>query len=176
MPSKLCAQTWIWVGGGCEEFYSQEEELRIRIKVSAGATFLCPECIWQQLMMANCDLSGLESACQVVNIFNWVGGLIQQKSSKIIEDQFSSVVQLCPTLYDPMDFSTPGSIGFSKQEYWSRLLFPSPGDLPKPGIEPESPILQTDSYHLSHQGSHICILPFKTPPLRSELLSIWNSS
>ena len=34
---------------------------------------------------------------------------------------------------------------FSKQEYWSGLPFPSPGDLPDPGIEPESPALQADS-------------------------------
>ena len=32
----------------------------------------------------------------------------------------------------------PLSMGFSRQEYWSRLLFPSPGDLPDPGIEPMS--------------------------------------
>ena len=34
---------------------------------------------------------------------------------------------------------------FSRQEYWSRLSFPSPGDLPDPGIEPGSPALQADS-------------------------------
>ena len=32
----------------------------------------------------------------------------------------------------------PGSMGFSRQEYWSRLPFPPPGDLPDPGIEPAS--------------------------------------
>ena len=37
------------------------------------------------------------------------------------------------------------SRGFSKQEYWSGLPFPSPGDLPNPGIEPESPALQADA-------------------------------
>ena len=36
-------------------------------------------------------------------------------------------------------------MGFSRQEYWSGLLFPSPGDLPNPGIEPWSPVLQADS-------------------------------
>ena len=36
------------------------------------------------------------------------------------------------------------SMGFSRQEYWSGLPFPSPGDLPNPGIEPGSPALQTD--------------------------------
>ena len=37
------------------------------------------------------------------------------------------------------------SIGFSRQEYWSGLPFPSPGDLPNPGINPQSPALQGDS-------------------------------
>ena len=44
-------------------------------------------------------------------------------------------------------------MGFSRQEYWSGLPFPSPGDLPDPGIEPVSPALQADSLPLSHQGS-----------------------
>ena len=37
----------------------------------------------------------------------------------------------------------PPSMEFSKQEYWSELPFPSPGDLPDPGIEPESPVSST---------------------------------
>ena len=37
------------------------------------------------------------------------------------------------------------SMGFSRQEYWSGLPFPSPGDLPDPGIEPGSPALQADT-------------------------------
>ena len=45
------------------------------------------------------------------------------------------------------------SMGFSRQEYWSGLLFPPPGDLPSPGIEPSSPALQTDSLLLSYWGS-----------------------
>ena len=39
----------------------------------------------------------------------------------------------------------PLSIRFSRQGYWSGLLFPSPGDLPNSGIEPRSPALQADS-------------------------------
>ena len=38
----------------------------------------------------------------------------------------------------------PPSMGFSRQEYWSGLPFPSPGDLPHPGIKPRSPTLQAD--------------------------------
>ena len=44
--------------------------------------------------------------------------------------------QSCLTLRDPM---APLSMGFSRQEYWSGLPFPSPGDLPSPGIKPTSP-------------------------------------
>ena len=46
-----------------------------------------------------------------------------------------------------MDCSLPDllSMEFSRQEYWSGLTFPSPGDLPNPGIEPGSPALQADS-------------------------------
>ena len=47
----------------------------------------------------------------------------------------------------------PLSMGFFRQEYWSGLPFPSPGDLPDPGIEPTSSALQTDSLPLNHQGS-----------------------
>ena len=53
----------------------------------------------------------------------------------------------CPTLCNPMDCShqVPLSMGLSRQEYWSGLPFPSPGDLPNPGIELRSPALQADS-------------------------------
>ena len=54
-----------------------------------------------------------------------------------------SVVQLCLTLCDPMTVArqAPLSMGFSRQEYWSGLPCPPPGDLPDPGIEPASPVL-----------------------------------
>ena len=49
-------------------------------------------------------------------------------------------LQSCLTLCDSIDGSPP-SLGFSRQEHWSGLPFPSPGDLPDPGIEPGSPAL-----------------------------------
>ena len=54
------------------------------------------------------------------------------------------VIQLCPTLATAWTLAhqTPLSMGFSRQEYWSGLPFPSPGDLPSPGIEPKFPSLQ----------------------------------
>ena len=51
------------------------------------------------------------------------------------------VAQSCLTLCDPMDCRRE----FSRQEYWRGLPFPSPGDLPDPGIEPWSQALQADS-------------------------------
>ena len=42
-------------------------------------------------------------------------------------------------------YQAPPSMGFSRQEYWSGLPFPSPGDLPNPGLEPESPAFQADA-------------------------------
>ena len=54
---------------------------------------------------------------------------------------------LCPTLGIPQTeaLQAPLSMGFSRQEYRSGLPFPSPGDLPNPGIEPRSPTLQVDA-------------------------------
>ena len=46
----------------------------------------------------------------------------------------------------------PLSLGFSRQEDWSALPFPSPGDLPNPGIKPRYPALQADSLPLSPLG------------------------
>ena len=42
-------------------------------------------------------------------------------------------------------YQAPLSVGFSRQEYWSGLPFPSPGDLPDPGIEPGFPALEADA-------------------------------
>ena len=54
--------------------------------------------------------------------------------------------QSCPTLCDLMilAFQAPLFMEFSRQEYWSRFQFPSPGELPYPGIERRSPALQPD--------------------------------
>ena len=49
---------------------------------------------------------------------------------------------------------SPLSMGFSRQEYWSGLPFPSPRDLPNPGMEPGSPALQADSLPTELQGKH----------------------
>ena len=54
-------------------------------------------------------------------------------------------------------FQAPPSMGFSRQEYWTGLPLPSPGDLPNPGIEPGSPSLQADAL-----TAELEMLPFGT--------------
>ena len=67
------------------------------------------------------------------------------------------IAQSCLTLCDPMDYiaqQAPLSMRFPRQEYWSGLPFPPPGDLSNAGTKPmppASPELQADSLPLSHQ-------------------------
>ena len=77
-------------------------------------------------------------------IFSIITELFSITLSYIVQ----SLAQSCPT-----DSATPWTVahqappstGFSRQEYWTGLPFPSPGDLPDPGIEPRSPTLQADA-------------------------------
>ena len=68
----------------------------------------------------------------------------------VIQNEVSQkvlVTQLCPILCDPMDCGLPGSsvCGILQVRLRSILPFPSPGDLPDPGIGPRTPALQADS-------------------------------
>ena len=56
-------------------------------------------------------------------------------------------------------YQAPPSMGFSRQEYWSGLPFPSPGDLPNPGIEPRSPALQADALTSELPGKYDPAIP-----------------
>ena len=51
-------------------------------------------------------------------------------------------------------YQAPPSMGFSRQEYWSGLPFPSPGDLPDPGIEPGSPAFQAEALTSEPPGKY----------------------
>ena len=53
-----------------------------------------------------------------------------------------------------VSYKAPLSMEFSRQEYWSGLPFPSPGDLPNPEIEPGSPTLQADAFPSEPPGKH----------------------
>ena len=61
------------------------------------------------------------------------------------------------------------SMGFYKQEYWSGLPFPSPGDLPNPGIEPWSPALPADALPSEPSGK-LCI---KLHEINFSIFSAW---
>ena len=93
--------------------------------------------------------------------------------------KWSEVTQSCLTLCDPMDCSLPG-LGFSRQEYWSGLPFPSPGDLPDPGIEPGSPALGADALTSEPPGKPMSNLFSKYLYgaylywKKNSLLCIWN--
>ena len=95
---------------------------------------------------ATCDYT---EKTQITNIL-FLFILIKVKSE-------SEVAQSCPTLCDPWTVAhqAPLSMGFSRQEYWSGLPFPSPGDLPDPGIEPRSPTLQADTLTSAPPGKQI---------------------
>ena len=84
------------------------------------------------------------------NFLFWRG----EKKVKIVS--CSVILTLC----EPMDCiacQAPLSVGFSHQEYWSRLPCPSLGDLSDPGIEPGSPALQTDSLLSEAPGKPITL-------------------
>ena len=63
-----------------------------------------------------------------------------------------SSVQLFVNPWTVVAHQAPLSMEFSRQEYWSVLPFPSPGDLPNPGIESRSPALQADSLPSEQPG------------------------
>ena len=80
----------------------------------------------------------------------------------------SRCAQLYPTLQLQGSYvacQAPLCMKFSRQAYWSGSPFPSPRDLPNPGIKPTSPVLQVDSLPLSHQGSleYCSVLPCPPP-------------
>ena len=72
---------------------------------------------------------------------------------------YGLLAKSCLTLTTPWTVAhqAPLSIAFSRQEYWRGLPFPSPGDLPDPGIEPRSPALQADSLPTELPGKPQCI-------------------
>ena len=109
------------------------------------------------------------------NVFRAPGGKSQQAASnRLVQTQYSHPVpyetdilnhsivsEWVKSLSRVWLFATPWtsayqaspSMGFSRQEYWSGLPFPSPGDLPDPGIEPGSPTLEADALTSEPQGS-----------------------
>ena len=94
------------------------------------------------------------------------------KDTYALEGKLLSSVQLFGTPWT-VAYQAPPSMGFSRQEYWSGLPFPSPGDLPNPGIEPKSeikpgsPAFQADALTSEPPG--------KLTPWKTNLHSIFKS-
>ena len=106
------------------------------------------------------ELGVWDQQMQTVTITGWInnkvlpystGNYIQYpvinhngKEYEKVKVKSLSRVRLLATLWT-VALQAPLSMGFSRQEYWSGLPFPSPGDLPNPGIKPGSPALQADA-------------------------------
>ena len=70
--------------------------------------------------------------------------MLADRKERKVKVKSLSHVRLFATLWT-VAHQAPLSMGFTRQEYWSGVPFPSPGDLPDPGIEPWSPALQADA-------------------------------
>ena len=83
------------------------------------------------------------------------------------DDDDDLVANSCLTLAIPWTVAhqAPLSMGFSRQEYWSGLPFPFPGDLSDPGIEPRSPALQVDSLAPTSLASLLALTERRGKPL-----------
>ena len=101
------------------------------------------------IMSANLEDPAMATGLEKVN---------PQPNSQKKKVKESEVTQSCPTLATPWTTAhqAPLSMRFSRQEYWSGLPFPSPGDLPNPGIEPGSPTLQADALTSELLGKQEC--------------------
>ena len=91
------------------------------------------------------------SFCSVPYSFSLVFGSSEVKWSEL---NSLSHVRLFETPWTVAHQALP-SMGFSRQKYWSGLPFPSPGELPNPGIEPRSPTLQADVLPSEPLGSQL---------------------
>ena len=102
-------------------------------------------------------------------LFQWVNSL--NEVAKVLEFPLLPAFKVCVCvcvlicfshvrLCNPVDLASqaPLSMGFSRQEYWHGLPFPSPGDVPNPGIEPRSPVLQAVSLPSEPLGKQPLVL------------------
>ena len=123
--------------------------------------YLFTGCVGSQVWCMGCRAQGLSSCGRWAWLPCSMWGLNSLKVKVL-------VAQPCPTLCNPIDRNPPGSsVEFSRQEYWSGFPFPSPGDLPNPGIKPGFPALQANS------------LPSEPPPespcIERQILKHWTA-
>jgi len=86
---------------------------------------------------------------ELIDMYHWFTLLCLRNQHNIVKQLCGGrlVAKLCPVLVTPwtIPHEAPLSMAFPRQEYWSGLPFPCPGDLHHPRIEPRSPALQVDS-------------------------------
>ena len=146
-----------------------------------GATFFPGVCDWSSAVLGKCFLYGYHPPSQspswkeqpFVGVYTvcthwhfWVH-ISPSKTRKFTITLTPCLLKLkVKSLSHVPLFGTPWtvayqvacSMGFSRQEYWSGLPFPSPGDLPDSGIEPRSPALQADTLTSEPPGKPLCLL------------------
>ena len=87
----------------------------------------------------------VSSSCMVPSFFPAIGSCLMPGKMLCVHE--------CLVIPWATALQAPLSTGFPRQEYWSGLPVPSPGDFPDPGMEPASPALVVDSLPLSYLGS-----------------------
>ena len=120
------------------------------------------------------------SSCPHSLTTRWAEGCEEKKKSQgdqmiySVCSQSLSCVRLFVTPWT-VAHQSPLSMGFSRQEYQSGSPYPTPGDLPNPGIKPRSPVSQPDSLLLSHQGSPDDILGWLKILCRFFHMMLWKT-
>ena len=99
-------------------------------------------------------------------------GTIKENEPTSVVSQEVLVSQSCPTLCNPMDSTGSSVMEFSRQEYWSGLPCPPPGDLPNPGIKSRSPTLQADSLPSEPPGKPWPYVQFSS--VAQSCLTLWD--
>jgi len=114
-------------------------------------------------MLCSCDTCG-DKFNQLVGLWVFLTPLYlypaAQKQAMLQFYHGSLVAKSCLTLVTPWTVAhqAPPSMGFSRQEYWSGLPCPPPGDPPNPGIELWFPALQADSLPTELQGKPVVLI------------------
>ena len=114
--------------------------------------------LYAEYIMCNAELDEAQAGIKIlgwnINNLSYADDINFIAESKSSEVKSLSHVRLFATPWT-VAHQVPPPMGFSRQEYWSGLPFPSPGDLPDPGIESRSPALQADALTSEPPGQKV---------------------
>ena len=120
------------------------------MKYRGGKSYLCESTLTQRSQALNTGLQSRTDNSDPTRKSGLSHCIITLPPSALVSRPIKGgaglVTKSCPTLAIPWTVAcqAPLLMGFSRQEYWNGLPFPSPGHLPDPGIEPRSSVLQAD--------------------------------